>query len=178
MTSSNRDVVITGMGVISPIGLSVSELRESLLQNRSGIRLWQSPQMIRTLPAGVIERDFSSGFSKLELAYMDRCSQIGMLAAGKAMRDAGFDNFEGYAQRAGLYCGSVTGGVKTEHEWVRQFHVDGMQSAKPFTIMASMGNAAPALISIRHKILGPVLTNSSACASLGRVYRRGVPGDS
>ncbi|MEP6881414.1 MAG: beta-ketoacyl-[acyl-carrier-protein] synthase family protein [Dokdonella sp.] len=175
MSTSKQDVVITGMGVVSPIGLSVSELRESLLQNRSGIRLWQSPQLSRTLPAGVIERDFSDQFSKLELAYMDRCSQFGMLAAAQAMQDAGFDDFEGYAQRAGLYCGSVTGGVKTEHEWVRQFYVDGMQSSKPFTIMASMGNAAPALISIKHRILGPVLTNSSACSSsgvaIGEAYR-------
>jgi 3-oxoacyl-[acyl-carrier-protein] synthase II len=167
MTTSKQDVVITGIGVISPIGLSVPELRESLLQNRSGIRLWQSPQMTRTLPAGLIERDFSDQFSRLELAYMDRCSQIAMIAAGQALRDAGVEHFEEYAQRAGLYFGSVTGGVKSEHDWVRQFHVDKVESSRPYTIMASMLNAAPALISIKHRILGPVVTNSNACSSSG-----------
>ena len=167
MPPNPRDVLITGMGVISPIGLSVPELRESLLQNRSGIRLWQSPQTSRTVAAGLIDRDFSDQFSKLELAYMDRCSQVAMLAARQATADAGIDDFESHAQRAGLYYGSVTGGVKTEHEWVRQFHVDKLASSKPFTIMGSMLNAAPALISIRHKILGPVITNSNACSSSG-----------
>ena len=167
MATGKQDVVITGIGVVSPIGLSVPELRESLLQNRSGIRLWQSPQMSRTLPAGLIERDFSDQFSKLELAYMDRCSQIAMLAAGQALKDGGIEQFEGYAQRAGLYYGSVTGGVKSEHDWVRQFYVDKVGSSKPYTIMASMLNAAPALISIKHRILGTVITNSNACSSSG-----------
>jgi 3-oxoacyl-(acyl-carrier-protein) synthase len=167
MRSDPRDVLITGMGVISPIGQSVKALRESLLQNRSGIRLWESPQMKRALPAGLIEQDFSDRFSKLELSYMDRCSQLAMLAAGQAMQDAGLDDFGNLAQRAGLYVGSVTGGVRSEHDWVRQFHVEGQQSSKPYTIMASMGNAAAALVSIRHRVLGPVITNSSACASSG-----------
>jgi 3-oxoacyl-(acyl-carrier-protein) synthase len=119
------------------------------------------------VPAGVIERDFTDQFSKLELPYLDRCSQIAMLAAHQAMQDAGIEQFADYAQRAGLFYGSVVGGVETAHDWLRQFHVDHIETSKPFTIMASMLNAAPALISIRHKILGPVITNSSACSSSG-----------
>lgn len=167
MGHAARDVVITGMGVISPIGLSVPELLGSLLRNRSGIRLWESPQLSRKFPAGIVERDFTGKFTKLELPYMDRCSQIAMLAARQAMQDSGIESFTQFAQRAGLYYGSVGGGVKTEHDWVRQFHVDRVEGSKPYTIMASMLNAAPALISIRHKILGPVITNSSACSSSG-----------
>lgn len=167
MRTGARDVMITGIGVLSPIGLSLPEVHESLLQNRSGVRLWESPELSRRFPAGTIERDFTDQFTKLERPYMDRCSQIAMLAAGQAMQDAGIDRFEQYAQRAGLYYGSVGGGVRTEHEWVRQFHVDRVEGSKPYTIMASMLNAAPALISIRHKILGPVITNSSACSSSG-----------
>lgn len=167
MTNVAHDVLITGMGVISPIGLSVSELRSSLLLNRSGIRRWESPLLSKNVPAGVIEQDFADQFTKLELPYMDRCSQIAMLAARQAMQDAGIEQFGHYAQRAGLFYGSVAGGVTTGHEWVRQFHVDRIEVAKPFTLMTCMLNAAPALISIRHKILGPVITNSSACSSSG-----------
>lgn len=167
MANDAHDVVITGIGILSPVGLNMAEFGQSLRSNRSGIRLWESPQLSRRIPAGVIEQDFSSQFSKLELPYMDRCSQIAMLAARQAMADAGIDQFAEHAQRAGLYYGSVGGGVKTEHDWVRQFHVDHVEGAKPYTIMASMLNAAPALISIKHKILGPVITNSSACSSSG-----------
>lgn len=167
MSSAKQDVVITGMGVMTPIGQSVADLHRSVLENRSGIRLWESPSLSKSVPAGVIAEDFSSRFSKLERPYMDRCSQLAILAAEQAMQDAGIDQFESFAQRAGLYYGSVGGGVQTEHEWVRQFYVNHTQASKPFTIMASMLNAAPALISIRHKILGPVITNSSACSSSG-----------
>ena len=167
MSGQLDDVLITGIGVISPIGSCVSALHESLRATRSGIRLWQSASLSKPFPAGVIGEDFSGRFSKLELPYLDRCSQLAMLAANQAIEDAGIEGFAGHAQRAGLYYGSVAGGVKTEHDWVRQFHVDHVEMSRPYTIMASMLNAAPALVSIRHKILGPVITNSSACSSSG-----------
>jgi 3-oxoacyl-(acyl-carrier-protein) synthase len=167
MTGRNRDVVVSGLGVISPIGLDVAELSRSLHHNRSGIRLWESPLLAKKLPAGWIDRDFSGEFTKLDLPYLDRCSQIAILAARQAARDAGLEQFADYGQRAGLYYGSVGGGVKTEHDWVRQFYAEQKQTAKPYTIMACMLNAAPAHISIRHQILGPVMTHSSACTSSG-----------
>lgn len=169
------DVVVTGMGVVSPIGFSVAELLSSLRTNRSGIRLWESPLLAKQLPAGLIERDFASQFTKLELPYLDRCSQVAILAARQAAVDAGLDQFAQYGQRAGLFYGSVCGGVKTEHDWVQQFYVEHKQQSRPYTLMASMLNAASAQISIRHQILGPVMTHSSACtssgAAIGDAYR-------
>ncbi len=165
--ASRLDVVITGMGVVTPIGLSVGELLASLHSNRPGIGLWQSPLLGRDLPAGLIARDFSGEFTKLELPYLDRCTQIALLAARQATVDAGLGQFGEHGARAGLFYGSVCGGVATEHDWVRQFFTEGRQLAKPYAIMASMLNAAPAQISIRHQILGPVMTHSSACTSSG-----------
>lgn len=165
--ASRLDVVITGMGVVTPIGLSVGELLASLRSNRPGIGLWQSPLLGRDLPAGLIARDFAGEFTRLELPYLDRCTQIALLAARQATADAGLEQFAGHGARAGLFYGSVCGGVATEHDWVRQFFTEGKQLAKPYAIMASMLNAAPAQISIRHQILGPVMTHSSACTSSG-----------
>ena len=167
MIRKKHDVVVTGLGVISPIGLNVGELLTSLRQNRSGIRLWESSLLDKQLPAAVIDRDFSAEFSKLELPYLDRCSQIAILAARQAAADGGLQQFAEFGPRAGLFYGSVGGGVTTEHEWVRQFYVERKQQSKPYTIMACMLNAAPAHISIRHQILGPVMTHSSACTSSG-----------
>ena len=164
---SGHEVVITGLGVISPIGSSLSELLANVLANRSGIGLWESPLLAKPLPAGLIEQDFSNQFSKLEIPYLDRCSQIAILAADQACTDAGMDKFTDYGQRAGLFFGSVGGGVKVEHDWVAQFYTEQKQLAKPYTIMACMLNAAAAQISIRHQILGPVNTHSSACTSSG-----------
>ena len=161
-----RDVAITGIGVLTPVGDSLPALLASLLANRSGIRSWTSPEVSVALPAGVIDQDFTARFTKLELPYLDRVSQLALLAAGQAMRDAGIENFASHGARAGLYYGSVAGGVKTQQDWVKQFY-EGTEVSRPYTIMTSMLNAAPVLISIRHKIKGPVLANSSACSSSG-----------
>ncbi|MEP6485463.1 MAG: beta-ketoacyl-[acyl-carrier-protein] synthase family protein [Rudaea sp.] len=166
-SGQKRDVVVTGIGILSPLGLNVGEVLDSVRNNRSGIRLWGSPDLDKKYPAGIIERDFSKDFSKLELPYLDRCSQMAVLAARQAASDAGFDKFSEYGRRAGLYYGTVGGSVQVEHEWVKQFYIEHKQVAKPFTIMACMMNAAPAQISIRHQILGPVMTYSSACTSSG-----------
>ena len=162
-----RDVVVTGIGILSPIGLDVSELLQSVRSNASGIRLWESPELDTKLPGGVIQRDFSTEFTKLEQPYLERCSHMALIAARQAAADAGLDQFSAYGPRAGLYYGTVGGSVKAEHDWVEQFYVHHKQIAKPFTIVASMMNAAPAHISIRHQILGPVMTYSSACTSSG-----------
>lgn len=173
--ASVHGVVVTGLGVISPIGNNVSELLNSLRCNTSGIALWESPLLTKKLPAGIVGRDFTSEFTKLEQPYLDRCSHLAILAARQAVVDAGFDQFSDYRQRAGLFYGSVGGGVKTEHDWVNQFYTEHRQLSKPYTIMACMLNAAPAQISIRQQILGPVMTHSSACtssgAAIGDAYR-------
>lgn len=160
-----REVVITGIGVITPVGCDVAELVASVMANRSGIALWQSDRYPKALPAGLIDRNFDERFAKVDLPYFDRCTQIALLAAEQASRDAGIDSFDAFGERAGVYFGSVAGGVKTEHDWVHQFEVEGKRTARPFTIMASMLNAAPAQISIRQKVRGPVLTHSNACTS-------------
>jgi hypothetical protein len=113
------------------------------------------------LPAGLLRKELAGHFTKLELPYLDRCSEMGVLAARQATTDAELEQFAGYGQRAGLYFGPVGGGVKVEHDWVRQFYVEHKQLAKPYSIMACMLNAAAAQISIRHQILGPVMTHSS-----------------
>ena len=167
MIVRKRDVVVTGIGVISPIGLNVGELLTSVRGNISGIGLWQSPLLDRAYPAGIIHRDFALDFSKLQLPYLDRCSQMALLASQQAILDAEMTSFSEFGRRAGLYYGTVGGSVAAEHAWVEQFFVHHKQVAKPFTIMASMLNAAPAHISIRNQILGPVMTHSSACTSSG-----------
>jgi 3-oxoacyl-(acyl-carrier-protein) synthase len=165
--SARHDVVVTGMGIITPLGLNAAELLSSLQANRSGIGLWESPLLTKKLPFGQIKHDFSDAFTKLELPYLDRVTQLAIFSARQALRDAGLDQFGHYGPRAGIFYGTVNGGITTEHEWVRQFFVERKEVAKPFTIMSVMPNAAPAQLSIRHQIRGPAMTHSSACSSSG-----------
>lgn len=155
------------MGVISPIGLNVDEVMATLASGRSGIRLWESPMLAKKFPAGIVPQDFSPDFPRLELPYLDRCSQMAIIAAQQAIADAGMQDFADYGQRAALFYGSVRGGAQKEEDWYEQLLVQQKQASRPFALFAIMLNAAAAQISIRHQILGPVITNNTACSSSG-----------
>ena len=162
-----QDVVITGMGLISPIGLNISELISNLTTSKSGIHLWESPKLTKKFPAGLIQQSFVNEFTKLELPYLDRCSQMAILAARQAIADAELTGFSDYKQRAGLFFGTVKAGFESEELWFEQFMTAHKEAGRPYSIFAIMHNAAAAHISIRHQILGPVMTHSSACTSSG-----------
>lgn len=158
-------VVITGMGIVSPIGLNAAEVTQSLLTLNSGIRAIDAPPLSRRYPAGVVELDGAVRFDALELPYLDRCQQLAILAAEQALQQAGIADFSAFRERAALYYGNVNGGSGSSEEAHRQLLCERRQVAKPFAAMAIMHNAAAAQLSIRHRILGPVHTHGSACAA-------------
>ena len=160
-----REVVVTGLGVVSPIGIGLTGLLSGLSSARSGIAAVTVSPLLKTYPAGVVPQAFDADFKKLELPYLDRCQQMAIVAARQAIEDAGLQDFAAYGQRAGLFYGNVRGGASTSCDWHRQLLREEKQSARPFTAMALMQNAGAAHISIRHQILGPVITHGSACAS-------------
>lgn len=164
---SRQSVAITGLGVISPIGVSIPELEQSLSTTRSGIGLVDAPPLKKRFPAGAIEQDFAESFTPLERPFLDRCQQMAIIAADQAIVDAGLDDFRSMGLRAGLHYGNVNGGVASAQSWYQQMLVAGKQASRPFSAMAIMGNAGAAQISIRHGICGPVLSHASACGSSG-----------
>lgn len=161
-------VAITGLGIISPIGLDVPAVAASLRDARSGIRLVHTPPIQRGFPAGAIDASFEGNFTKLEIPFLDRTQQMAILAARQAVEGAGLDpSFAAFGQRAGVYYGNVNGGSATGQSWVDQLMLQGKQASRPFTAMAIMGNAGAAQVAIRHQVLGPVISNASACGSSG-----------
>ncbi len=161
-----REVVITGMGVVSPIGCDLTELVSHVTAARSGIRLCEPQWLQKKFPGGVVPRTFTSEFTKLELPFLDRCPQMAIVASRQAIADAGLGDFSRYEQRAGLFYGTVRGGAETEQSGYEQILIEH-KNARPFAMMSMMHNAGAAQISIRHQILGPVQTYSTACASSG-----------
>lgn len=163
-----REVVITGLGVISPIGQSSAEVLDHLLEMRSGISLWSAEGFTKTFPAGIVRGDFDDRFEKKDLPYLDRITKMSVAAAEQAMADAGLPPGLGDpGPRAGVFAGTVSGGAETQTQWLRDYSAGGKQTARPFTLMAGMHNAPAAWISIRHQIIGPVITHTSACSSSG-----------
>lgn len=163
----NRAVVISGLGVLSPIGLTIPELASSLSIARSGIGLVDAAPLLKSFPAGVIPVSFSSCFTRLELASLDRCQHLAILAARQAITDAGLDDFTDYGPRAGIYYGNVNGGLETEQLGYQRILSKGAQAMRPFAGMAIMRNGGAAQISIRHQVTGPVITHGSACSASG-----------
>ena len=164
---TKEDVAITGMGMISPVGLNVEEAEASLRNATSGVRLYEAPPIRKPFAAGAIPVQFEEQFPRLERPFLDRVQQMAILAARQAIAQAGLEDFSAYGPRAGLYYGNVNGGTATGLEWFQQLLLEGKQRSRPWTSMAIMGNGGGAQIAIRHRITGPVITSASACASSG-----------
>lgn len=160
-------VAVTGIGVISPIGNTPEDVTDSLLQLRSGIRLFESPMLDKRFAVGTVNEDFTERFTRLERPFLDRTTQLAIIAAGEASKDAGIANYSTFGERAGVFYGTVRGGGATEWEAARQFYVERKPSARPYVIMSVMANAPTAQISIRYQVTGATATHTSACSSSG-----------
>jgi 3-oxoacyl-[acyl-carrier-protein] synthase II len=160
-------VAVTGIGLQCPIGVTVAEVGASLKALRSGIRRIEAPPLQRAYPAGVVDLETESFFSRLDAVYLDRCQQLAALAGRNALADAGLERLDALGARAGLYYGNVNGGSSRAQADYRQLLCNGQQATNPFSIIAIMHNSGAAYLSIRHGIGGPVHTHGSACVASG-----------
>lgn len=156
------EVAVTGLGVVAPHGEHPDTLFEALLQGRSAIAP-VFPELPKPAAAATVAFDESRWFTKLQLAGVDRVSQLAVAAADLAMRDAGIPALADSgldAERVGVYGGCGMGGAAALEAAYR-----GNGRVSPLTIPAFMPNAPAAHVSMRQGVQGPVLTYSVACAS-------------
>lgn len=150
--------VITGLGVVSPHGQDALAMFYALRQGRSAI-VPVFPELPKPACAATVDFDALQWFTKLQLAGVDRVSQLAVAAAELAMRDAGaLGDVE--PERLGVYAGCGMGGAAALEAAYR-----GGGRVPPLTIPAFMPNAPAAHVAMRQRVLGPVLTYSVACAS-------------
>ncbi len=165
---TNR-VVITGMGGVSSIGMSVPEIYNSLREGRPGIGQLEFPDITRlkVKTGGQIKNfDPSKHFELKQVGRTDRFSQFALLAAKEAITNAGLENCkEEWPENAGVILGSSIGGVETINYSYKQVFEKGHNRLHPLTIPKIMNNSATSLISIEYHIQGPSFTVSSACSS-------------
>lgn len=174
-----RRVVITGLGIVSPVGSTPTSFFSQLMAGKSGIKRLQtdfSDQLSIKIGAPVTDFDAHVHFSKIQLTSIERFSQFALVAGEQAMQDAGLQLTENEYHRAGVYMGSCLGGASTlEDGYIEVFKRENPR-IKPLSVLLSMNNAAASHLSIKYHLQGPNVTYSTACASsaiaVGEAYRQ------
>jgi len=171
-------VVITGMGVVSPIGNNLKTFWNNLINGESGISLIDTFDVTnhKAKIAGVI-RDFDADkiFGKKEARRLDRFSQFSLAAAQQAWTDSELDLKRIDEERLGVYVGSGIGGLETLIENIDALRQKGPKRVSPTLVPAMISNAAAAQISIQWNAMGPSMSPVSACAigntAIGEAFR-------
>lgn len=178
----NRRVVVTGLGVVSPVGNDVPTFWKNLLAGVCGI------DYIKSFPtddlpvkiAGEV-KDFNSADYEIEPAFarkQDRFTVFAVAAAWQAVRQSGLVSGEGGnidPMRFGVYVGSGIGGFTTQVRETEKILKEGPKWVSPLFIPTMIANIAAGNIAIRNKACGPCLPVVTACAtsthSIGEAYR-------
>ncbi|MGF7048439.1 3-oxoacyl-[acyl-carrier-protein] synthase II [Paenibacillus sp. DS2015] len=162
-----EQVVITGMGVISPLGNNVDTLWKRLVQGESGISIIDTfdTSNHKTKIAGII-RDFDAEarFGRKEARRMDRFSQFAVAAAEQAVEDSGLILEDMDRERLGVYVGSGIGGIQVLLEQAKLLQERGPARVSPTLVPMMISNMAAALISIKFGALGPTMSPVTACS--------------
>jgi len=163
---ANRRVVVTGLGVVSPIGIGLSEFWNNLIQGRSGIReitrfdASDFPSRI----AGEVDFDPLEYLDRREARKMDRFSQMALVCSRMAAEDAGLEGaFD--PERAGVILGTGIGGIETLSNEYANFLKQGPSRVSPFFVPMMIPNMAAGHVSIDLGLKGPINTVVTACAS-------------
>lgn len=165
---SKTRVVVTGLGLVCPLGVRLGEVWQGLLAGRSGIRKISSFDTtgFDVTFAGEVP-NFNPGewIEEREAKRMDRFAQLAVAAASQAVQDAGLDFTKLDRDRCGVILGSGIGGLKELEDQNRRLIEKGPSRISPFYIPKLMANAAPGHISMKFGLRGPNFSTASACAS-------------
>ena len=182
--SSARRVVVTGIGLVSPVGVGVEKNWEALLRGQSGIgpitRFDASRHSTRI--AGEVKGfDPLEFIDKREVRRMDLFIQLAFAAAALAVKDAGIDPALLEGDRTGVFIGSGIGGLATIEECHKTLLERGPDRVSPFFLVSIIINEAAGYVSIKYRSRGPNSATATACAtsthSIGDSYRMIVRGD-
>lgn len=164
-----RRVVVTGLGALTPLGNSVQDYWNGLVQGRSGaapITRFDASKFRTQFAAEVKGFDPENHMDRKEARKMDPYTQYAMVTAEEAFNDAGLHQFKIDGERAGVIWGSGIGGLYTVfHEFKNYFEGDGTPKFNPFFVPKMISDIAAGYLSIRYGFHGPNYTTVSACAS-------------
>jgi 3-oxoacyl-[acyl-carrier-protein] synthase II len=173
-----RRVVVTGMGIVSPLGCGVKKAWEGALEGRSCIReitRFDATGYPVRIAGEVPDYDPSGTIEKKDIKKMDRFIQFALTAAVEAFDGSGFKVTEENAERVGVYIGAGIGGLPAIEHWLNVLKEKGPERVTPFFIPMVIINLAAGQVSIRIGAKGPNDCAVTACAtgthSIGNAFR-------
>jgi len=161
-------VVITGIGVVSPVGCGLNEFWSALVDGRSGIRAIENiptERLSTRIAAQVLDFDPNTHFEPRRVSQFDRFSQFAVVAARAAVRDAGLEIDEELALEIATIIGTGAGGHVTIDDSYLKLYGENAAKVHPLTIPRMMVNAAASQVSMDLGLKGPTFTTATACAS-------------
>jgi len=184
-TSTERRVVITGLGVVTPLGNSVDVFWDNLIAGKCGVEkitAFDASPFDTQIAAQVKDFDPAPAFpSPKEIRRTDRYSQFGIYAAWQALKDSGLDLTKTDPNHVGAFIGSGIGGLQTTSEQLKVLFDRGPGRLSPFMIPMLISNMASGLVSMYFNLRGPNFATCSACATanhaIGEAWRTVKMGD-
>jgi len=182
---SDRRVVVTGLGVVTPLGNDLNSFWQGLITGQCGIDKITSfdAAPFSTQIAGEVKNfDATPAFpSPKEIRRTDRYSQFGVYAAWSALKDSGLDLTKENLDEVGVFLGSGIGGLQTTSEQLKILFERGPGRLSPFMIPMLISNMASGLVSMYFNLRGPNFATCSACATanhaIGEAWRTIKMGD-
>jgi beta-ketoacyl-acyl-carrier-protein synthase II len=166
MAGNTERVVITGMGVASPLGCTVMEFWSGLLAGRSGVTSLEGGIFsgLHTKIGAVVQGyEESMYFDSKEARRMSRSSQLGLVAAEQAVSEARLNNGDVNFEEVGVIVGSSIGGYSASDPFFKSHYLNNRVS--PFTIPISMNIGPGSNISIKYGFQGPLVNVDAACST-------------
>ena len=173
----NNKVVITGMGVISPVGTGVEKFWQALIKGQSGVRPvshFDASLFDSRVNGDVIDYDPLAHFNSKDARNISRFIQFGVVAANEALAHAKLDIRQMDTSRAAVIVGSGIGSIATAEEEYGKFLEKGPSRISPFFITRMIINEAAGQISINSGATGPCFAIATACATANNCIGEGM----
>lgn len=172
-----RRVVVTGMGVVSPVGNTVTEYWDSLIKGRCGIgqiTYFDTAEYKVKIAAEVKGFDITKYMDKMQARKCDLFTQYAVAAAADAVEDSQIDG-KVAPEKLGVYFGSGIGGLITQVSETEKLLAGGPKKVSPMAIPMMISNIAAGTVAIRHNAQGPCIPVVTACATsthaIGEAFR-------
>lgn len=169
-----KRVVITGMGIVSPVGTGIEYAWQNIIAGKSGVRHIDSfdASDLATQIAGLPVHGTEAGqynpdavLDAREQRKMDKSTVYGVVAADEAIKDAGLENYAGDKERIGVSIGAGIGGLNAIYDNCVELYTGGPRRINPFFIPKAIINMTAGHVSIKYGFKGPNLSVVTACAS-------------
>ncbi len=165
---NNRRVVVTGMGVVTPVGFGLETSWQAMVNGENGIApisQFDASEFPCSFAGEVPEFDPSEFVSAKDARKMDRFMLLGLLGGIEAFRDSGLEVSEENAHRMGVYIGSGIGGISTIENTAELLATKGSRRVSPFYIPMTITNMISGNLSIQFGLQGPNLSMVTACST-------------